>query len=137
MITFRYTFASNDLPIEYTNWGPKSPGDQPSVDNCVLVNDKVWDAVCCQLGNIAMPLCEEQPVQGCKAEPQYETIRGRCFYFGNQPKNYTDAIADCESKGGRLFEPRSSEANQLVYERMRNSVSIPFWIGVNARDNGT
>ena len=40
-------------------------------------------------------------------------VHGRCFYFGAN-KTYEDAENDCIDKGGRLFEPKNEDANELV-----------------------
>ena len=52
--------------------------------------------------------------------------------------NYADAQLNCQNKfgnlGGKLFEPRLANTNQLVSDAAANFVSVTsddFWLGIN------
>merc|ERR1712156_1068492 len=52
-----------------------------------------------------------------KCKPGWVSWGGRCFYMSTGTKNWWDAKQDCIRRGGRLFEPRNKEVNELVYSK--------------------
>ena len=50
-------------------------------------------------------------------------------------KNYEEALAHCESEGGKLAEPKSAETNNDIATLASNSIisgsSIGVWIGID------
>ena len=68
----------------------------------------------------------------------YKVIDGSCYYFETTTMNYADAQTNCATKFGNLvgglFEPRTSNTNQLVAAEAANFVtaaSDDFWLGIN------
>ena len=65
-------------------------------------------------------------------EPNTFKIDGGCYMFVDQEKTFNDAKTFCESKRGRLFEPRTVQTNKLVVEKgydvMNNSYGV--WFGI-------
>ena len=69
----------------------------------------------------------------------YKVIDGSCFYFETATTlNYEDAQTNCATKFGNLqgglFEPRTSQINQLVFAEATNFVTAAtndFWLGIN------
>ena len=68
----------------------------------------------CNCGDVAKTVCVERTVESCPEELGWEVVHGRCFYFSVNESTYEDAENDCIDKGGRLFEPKNAEANELV-----------------------
>ena len=66
-------------------------------------------------------------------------ISGSCYYIENTTTlNYADAQLNCQNKfgnlGGKLFEPRLANTNQLVSAAAANFESgtmDDFWLGIN------
>ena len=76
------------------------------------------------------------------SNPNYKVIDGSCYYFETTTElNYEDAQTNCLTKFGNLmgglFEPRTTNTNQLVFDEAVNFVtslglSPPvFWLGIN------
>ena len=69
----------------------------------------------------------------------YKIIDGSCYYFETATTlNYEDAQTNCATKFGNLvgglFEPRTSQINQLVFAEATNFVTAAtndFWLGIN------
>ena len=61
------------------------------------------------------------------SNPNYKVIDGSCYYFETTRMNYADAQTNCLTKFGNLvgglFEPRTSNTNQLVYDGATNFVN--------------
>ena len=73
-----------------------------------------WEDMDCNCGDVAKTVCVERTVESCPEELGWEVVHGRCFYFSVNESTYEDAENDCIDKGGRLFEPKNAEANELV-----------------------
>ena len=66
-------------------------------------------------------------------------ISGSCYYIEDATRlNYANAQLNCQNKfgnlGGKLFEPRLADTNQLVSAAAANFVSgtsDDFWLGIN------
>jgi len=72
-------------------------------------------------------------VKNCPVDaPLTFIIDGGCFMFVNQQKSPNDAKSFCETKLGRLFEPRSASTNKLVYDKGNDILPgvERWWIGV-------
>jgi len=72
------------------------------------------------------------PVTQCKAG--WQNWGGKCFYMSTGTKNWWDAKQDCIRRGGRLFEPRGKEINELVYSHVPGP-SKCYWVGISDIDN--
>lgn len=68
----------------------------------------------------------------CKAG--WQDWGGKCFYMATGTKNWWDAKQDCIRRGGRLFEPRSKEINELVYSNVPGP-SKCYWVGISDIDH--
>ena len=59
-------------------------------------------------------------------------FHGKTLYY---QKNYEEALAHCESEGGKLAEPKSAETNNDIVALSSNSIisgsSIGVWIGID------
>ena len=68
-------------------------------------------------------------------EPNTFKIDGGCYMFVDQRKTFNDAKTFCESKRGRLFEPRTVKTNKLVadkgFEVLNNSA---MWVGIISKN---
>merc|ERR1719318_1922836 len=64
----------------------------------------------------------------CK--PGWADWGGRCYYMSTGTKNWWDAKQDCIRRGGRLFEPRSKELNELVYSNVPGPGKC-YWVGIS------
>ena len=71
----------------------------------------------------------------CSNEANTFLIDGGCYMFVDQRKPFNDAKNYCESKRGRLFEPRSVRTNKLVaekgYEVLNNQ---NMWFGIISKN---
>ena len=76
----------------------------------------------------------------CEVEnPNYRVIDGSCYYFETtELLNYEQAQINCRTKFGNLvgglFEPRTSDTNELVFNEATNFVTSTiddFWLGIN------
>ena len=65
-----------------------------------------------------------------KCKPGWVSWGGRCFYMSTGTKNWWDAKQDCIRRGGRLFEPRNKEVNELVYSNVPGPTKC-YWIGIS------
>lgn len=70
----------------------------------------------------------QTPLSSCK--PGWQDWGGRCFYISTGTKNWWDAKQDCIRRGGRLFEPRSKELNELVYSNVPGPAKC-YWVGIS------
>ena len=72
---------------------------QPEMDFeysiCATTNDTTTTTI-----PFICPLDEPYPQFG-----QYQLVQGKCFYFEKVKKNFTEAMANCKQKGGKLYEP--------------------------------
>jgi len=58
-------------------------------------------------------------------------IDGGCYMFVDQRKTFNEAKTFCESKRGRLFEPRTVQTNKLVYDKGVEVLTTDYmWIGI-------
>jgi len=64
----------------------------------------------------------------CK--PGWQNWGGRCYFMSSAAKNWWDAKQDCIRRGGRLFEPRNKEVNELVYSNVPGPTKC-YWIGIS------
>lgn len=64
----------------------------------------------------------------CK--PGWQSWGGKCFFMSTATKNWWDAKQDCIRRGGRLFEPRNKEVNELVYSNVPGPTKC-YWIGIS------
>jgi len=62
--------------------------------------------------------------------PGWNNWGGRCYYMSTSSKNWWDAKQDCIRRGGRLFEPRNKEINELVYSNVPGPTKC-YWIGIS------
>jgi len=68
-------------------------------------------------------------------DPNYFTIRGKCFYLENTAKTHLQAKTNCRNKfqgQGKLFEPRDSQSHWDVLGKIEEK-GIPaarYWIGI-------
>ena len=72
------------------------------------------------------------------SKPNYHFIDNRCYYFEKTSKTYNDAKRNCNTKftrGGKLFEPKSSSLNKKVNKVALGIRSANWWIGINDKRN--
>ena len=72
------------------------------------------------------------------SKPNYHSIDNRCYYFEKTSKTYNDAKQNCNTKftrGGKLFEPKSSSLNKKVNRVALGIRSAHWWIGINDKRN--
>ena len=57
----------------------------------------------------------------------------RNSYSFKRKLNYTNAAINCNSNGGKLFEPRNAATNEAVYKIAKEALSNAYriWIGIN------
>ena len=77
---------------------------------------------------LAFLLPVSEVLTACK--PGWVDWAGRCFYMSTGTKNWWDAKQDCIRRGGRLFEPRNKEVNELVYSNVPGPTKC-YWIGIS------
>ena len=86
-----------------------------------ITKRELANGVSCDLFSLeesdACPLNWNDDLATCPNELNTFLIDGRCYMFVDQEKSFNDAKAYCESKLGRLFEPRSVHTNKLVYDK--------------------
>ncbi len=58
---------------------------------------------------------------------------GAYYQIVNRMENYTQAVTTCQASGGRLFEPKSQNINQMIANRFvsLNATNNGFWAGIN------
>jgi hypothetical protein len=78
---------------------------------------------------------DSQNLNGVKkcpsGEPNTFLIEGICYMFVDQRKTFNDAKSYCQSKRGRLFEPRTLHTNKLVaYKGYEVLKYRKMWLGI-------
>jgi len=66
----------------------------------------------------------------CVCKPGWQNWGGRCYFMSTATKNWWEAKQDCIRRGGRLFEPRNKEVNELVYSNVPGPTKC-YWIGIS------
>merc|ERR1719219_1688494 len=77
---------------------------------------------------------------GCP--PDWIRLQDTCYFFQEKDKKYSDAIDVCHDLGGKLFEPRDKDTNDMVFNiaktklfATRNNTRkrdwMYFWIGMD------
>ena len=62
--------------------------------------------------------------------PNSKKIDGKCYVLiTDWPKTFNDANTECETRGGKLFEPQTVELNDEIRRFVRPDYS--YWIGIN------
>ena len=67
-------------------------------------------------------------------EPNTFKINGGCYMFVDQAKTFNGAKTFCESKRGRLFEPRTVKTNKLVADKGREVLNSAMWVGIISKN---
>ena len=66
--------------------------------------------------------------------PKTLIIDGGCYMFVDQTKTFNDAKSYCQSKSGRLFEPRTIHTNKLVYDKGFEVLKNYMWVGIISKN---
>ena len=75
--------------------------------------------------------------QSIKADcpPHSKKIDGKCYVLiDDWAKTFNDANTECETRGGKLFEPQTVELNDEIRRFVRPDYS--YWIGINDQGVG-
>ncbi|XP_062977189.1 macrophage mannose receptor 1-like [Elgaria multicarinata webbii] len=133
-------------PVTYEAWAPDEPNFANDDENCVVMylNTGSWNDVNC--GTETSFICERHnssvrstvaptspaPQGGCNEG--WLLFDNKCFQiFGfneNERKNWTDARADCRSRGGNLASI-PSKAVQAFLTMALNGAPTDTWIGLS------
>ena len=74
--------------------------------------------------------------------PNYILVDNQCYYIQPNKTNYASAIENCKEKlaeygGGRLFQPRSRDQNELILKLAHESTGTSNWFWLGITDNTT
>ena len=53
------------------------------------------------------------------------------YYISKYVKNHADALADCKSKGGKLFEPKDWKTHLYIFKKAQQMGIKEFLIGIH------
>jgi hypothetical protein len=64
----------------------------------------------------------------------WQLVDGNPYHLDDRYVTYDEAVAECKSFHGKLFEPKNLETNKKVYEAAVQAMGESIiWIGVNDR----
>ncbi len=128
-LSFSWVYTSDGSAVTWSYWSSTNPNNRAGED-CLGWWENAgpyWhDGFCTsQLKSV----CEGgEPCDGCvSCDSGWTMVLGHCYFLMTSSiSTFANAVSDCQSRGGKLFEPKSAAINDAVGALMTTS----FLIGI-------
>ncbi|KAL4229236.1 hypothetical protein ACF0H5_012275 [Mactra antiquata] len=129
-----YVWNDETVATTYTNWAPHEPNDYRAGENCVVNKNGKWNDMACN--SRAQAVCYMSATDWTyKCGPGWDSnpTSDYCYYYGDTPLSWLDALNSCRGMRGDLLSIESIEEQNYIAGKMSTMGSVAVWTGANDR----